>query len=304
MKKPIAAQRPKSTTESVDERFEKLDQMAVSDLVRLMNEVDTDVPRAIAQSQQQITKAIEAISSNYLAGGRIIYVGAGTSGRIATLDASEIYPTFGVSDRVIAVMAGGKDALVNPAEGAEDDGAKGAQAIDDLQAGPTDTVVGVASSGTTPFVLEAIEQAKQRGATTVGIACNSPSELGAISDYPIEVVVGPEVIAGSTRLKAGTAQKMILNMISTITMVKAGKTYGNMMVDVVASNIKLKRRAKNIVSHLAEVDTDIAEQALENCGWNVKRAIVSIKLAVSANDAAELLERSNGYLAIALGETD
>lgn len=304
MKKPVAQEIPKSVTESVDARYGNLDQLPVSELVKLMNEVDADVPRAIANSQKQIASAIEAISSNYLKGGRIIYIGAGTSGRIATLDASEIYPTFGVSNRVIALMAGGRDALVNPAEGAEDDAAKGAQAIEDIQAGPYDTVVGVASSGTTPFVLKAIERAKQRGSLTVGISCNSESELGSISDYPIEVVVGPEVIAGSTRLKAGTAQKMILNMISTITMVKAGKTYGNMMVDVVASNTKLKRRATNIVSNLAEVDLEIAEQALESCGWNVKVAIVSLRLSVEANAAAELLQKNNGYLARTLGETD
>lgn len=304
MTNPVAGNQHSSITETVDQRFQNLDQMPIGDLVKLMNEVDRDVPLAISKSLDQITAAIEAVSENYLAGGRIIYVGAGTSGRIATLDASEIYPTFGVSNRVIAVMAGGKDALVNPSEGAEDDGESGARAISNLQVFKNDTVIGVASSGSTPFVLQAIEEAKRRGATTVGIACNSSSDLGAISHHPIEVVVGPEVIAGSTRLKAGTAQKMILNMISTITMVQAGKTYGNMMVDVVASNTKLKRRAKNIVSELAEVDLATAEQALVECGWNVKRSIVSLKLGVSANDAAVLLEKSNGYLAMALGESN
>lgn len=304
MTKPSAGNQPASITEAADQRFQKLDQLQIADLVKLMNEVDRDVPLAISESLDQITTAIEAVSENYLAGGRIIYVGAGTSGRIATLDASEIYPTFGVSNRVVAVMAGGRDALVNPAEGAEDDRESGARVMNDLQVCANDSVIGVASSGSTPFVLEAIETAKHRGATTVGIACNSSSQLGMLSEHPIEVVVGPEVIAGSTRLKAGTAQKMILNMISTITMVQAGKTYGNMMVDVVASNTKLKRRAKTIVSELAEVDLQKAEQALVECGWNVKITIVSIKLGVSANEAATLLQQSNGYLALALGESD
>ena len=289
-------------TESQDARFSHLDRMDTSELVTLMNQVDREVPVAIEEAREQITSAIEAISNNYLQGGRLIYIGAGTSGRIATLDASEVFPTFGVKDRVIAVMAGGRDALVNPSEGAEDDFEMGKKAVRELGLSEIDTLVGVASSGTTPYVLGAVMEAKANKATTVGIACNSGSELSKTVDYPIEAVVGPELIAGSTRLKAGTAQKMILNMISTITMIKAGKTYGNLMVDVVPSNQKLRKRAINIVSEITGVTAGEAESELISHQWNVKSAVVGIKLGLDHKSSVQLLSQSSDYLAIALGE--
>lgn len=289
-------------TESKDARFSQLDKMNTAQIVSLMNQVDREVPLAIEAAGDQIANAIDAISKNYLLGGRLIYIGAGTSGRIATLDASEVFPTFGVKDRVLAVMAGGQDALVNPSEGAEDDFEMGRKAIKDLNLTEIDSLVGVASSGTTPFVLGAVLEANSVNATTVGIACNTGNELSETVDFPIEAVVGPELIAGSTRLKAGTAQKMILNMISTITMIKAGKTYGNLMVDVVPSNKKLRQRAINIVSEITGATAAEAEAELTGHQWNVKSAVVGIKLGIDAQKAAALLEQSNGYLALALGE--
>ena len=289
-------------TESKDARFNQLDKMETSEIVSLMNQVDREVPIAIEAASEQIANAVDAISKNYVRGGRLIYVGAGTSGRIATLDASEVFPTFGVKDRVIAVMAGGLEALVNPSEGAEDDFEMGRKAISDLNLKEVDCLVGVASSGTTPYVMGAVLEANSANATTVGIVCNTGSELSKTVDFPIEAVVGPELIAGSTRLKAGTAQKMILNMISTITMIKAGKTYGNLMVDVVPSNKKLRHRAINIVSEITGASSEQAEAELIGHEWNVKSAVVGIKLGLDAQKAAALLEQSNGYLAIALGE--
>ena len=231
-------------------------------------------------------------------------MGAGTSGRIATLDASEIYPTFGIEGRVIALMAGGQSALVNPAEGAEDDLAAGKNEASALHLDAKDTVVGVASSGSTPYVLGAMEAAKEAGALVVSLTCNSDSKMSRASDLAIEVVVGPEFLAGSTRLKAGSAQKMVLNMISTITMMKAGKTYGNLMVDVVASNAKLRKRAIRILSEVEHCDALEAQAALEANNWNVKVAVVAHRFGISSEEAVQMLEESGGYLAKALGELE
>lgn len=291
------------STETLDERFGEIDKLSVAELVAVMNQADMEVAVAVGSQQTQIAAAIEAISARFQDGGRITYVGAGTSGRLATLDASEIYPTFSVTGRVMAIMAGGRDALVDPIEGAEDDSAAGAAAVVEHGVGALDTVVGVASSGSTPFVIAALEKAKELGALTVSISCNPDSKMSAISDYPIEVVVGPEVIAGSTRLKAGTAQKMVLNMISTITMVRAGKTYGNLMVDVVASNTKLRKRAVKMLQTITGLAAAPAEQLLIEHSWSVKSAVLGAQLGLGHSAALELLERSGGFLAVALGES-
>jgi N-acetylmuramic acid 6-phosphate etherase len=289
-------------TERQDSRFGQLDQLSVLELVAIMNEADAEVAQAVAAQSVDIADAVAAISKRFALGGRVIYAGSGTSGRIATLDASEIYPTFGVADRVLALMAGGRDALVEPREGVEDDQQAGK--IDALEIGLSekDVLVGVASSGSTPYVMGALEYANDVGALTVALACNSGSAMGRISKHKIEVVVGAEVLAGSTRLKAGTAQKMVLNMISTITMVQAGKTYGNLMVDLVASNKKLRRRALVMVQRITDANETDASMALESHHWNVKSAVVGVRLGLDHEKASELLASSRGILAVALGE--
>jgi N-acetylmuramic acid 6-phosphate etherase len=289
-------------TEKQDNRFNNIDQLSVQELVAVMNQADSEVAAAVAKQGPSISEAIEQISKRYAAGGRIIYVGAGTSGRLATLDASEIYPTFGIGDRFIAVMAGGRDALVVPVEGAEDSFETGILDVQNINLEAEDSLVGIASSGSTPYVLGALKYAREIGALTVSITCNADSEMGKVSDLKIEVVVGAEVLAGSTRLKAGTAQKMVLNMLSTITMVQAGKTYGNLMVDVVASNKKLRRRALIMVQHITGAKEPEAITALESHGWSVKSSVVGIRMGLDHTQATKLLSASGGVLAVALGE--
>ena len=213
------------------------------------------MPAAVAEAAPAIAAAVDAIVERLAAGGRLIYVGAGTAGRIGVLDASECGPTFN-TDRVLGVIAGGQVAVSTASESAEDHPSSGAQAIAVLGAERADAVVGISASGRTPYVLGAIAHARDAGALTVGLACNADSELSAAVEHPIEVLVGPEFIAGSTRLKAGTAQKLVLNMLSTLTMVRLGKTYGNLMVDVRVTNAKLRDRATRIVEQVAGVDRD------------------------------------------------
>ncbi len=266
------------STEGVDERFAHLDQMDVEQLAHVMNDADRGVPEAVEAALPQIIPAIEAISDRFITGGRIIYVGAGTSGRLGVLDASECPPTFNTKpEQVLGLIAGGDVALRSAMEGAEDDPAQGAADLAAVDVGPLDAVIGIASSGRTPYVVGALEHARSAGALTVGLSCNADAEVSAAAEHGIEVIVGPEVVAGSTRLRAGTAQKMVLNMISTITMVRAGKVMGNRMVDLRATNEKLRIRAVRMVSELAEVDEERAEAALENTGWRVKDAILSLR---------------------------
>ena len=304
MKQRVEKETSELVTEQNDQRFMKVASMSVGELAELINSTDAQVHQAVGLALPAITSAIEKISQRFQSGGRLIYVGAGTSGRIATLDASEIYPTFGIEGRVIALMAGGQSALVNPAEGAEDDLAAGKNEASALHLDAKDTLVGVASSGSTPYVLGAMEAAKEAGALVVSLTCNSDSKMSRASDLAIEVVVGPEFLAGSTRLKAGSAQKMVLNMISTITMMKAGKTYGNLMVDVVASNVKLRKRAIRILSEVEHCDALEAQAALEANNWNVKVAVVAHRFGISSEEAVQMLEESGGYLAKALGELE
>lgn len=266
------------TTEGVDERFAHLDELEVAELVQVMNEADKTVPEAVEQARPQITAAIEAVSQRFGSGGRIIYVGAGTSGRLGVLDASECPPTFNTSpDQVLGIIAGGDVALRSALEGAEDDPEQGAADLAAVAVGPRDAVVGIASSGRTPYVVGALRHARSAGAMTVALSCNADAEISAVAEHGIEVIVGPEVVAGSTRLRAGTAQKMVLNMISTICMVRAGKVMGNRMVDLRATNEKLRVRAVRMVAELADVDEDVATHALEQSDWRVKDAILSLR---------------------------
>ncbi|RNE64129.1 N-acetylmuramic acid 6-phosphate etherase [Cryobacterium tepidiphilum] len=291
------------STEAADPRFAEIDRMPVADLAAMMNEVDASVPAAVARELPRITAAIEAATARMKSGGRLVYVGAGTPGRIGVLDASECPPTFSTPpEQVFAIIAGGPGAVVSPIEGAEDDPQAGASAIDDAAIGPLDTVIGIASSGRTPYVVAAVRRARERGALTVGLSCNPDTLLSAAAEYGIEVLVGPELISGSTRLKAGTAQKLVLNMFSTIIMVQLGKTYGNLMVDVKATNVKLRERAIRIVRSITNTDREGALTALRSAGFNVKRAVLALRLGLSDADARAALDEADGSLRAALEE--
>jgi N-acetylmuramic acid 6-phosphate etherase len=289
------------TTEAADDRFADIDRLPTLDVATLMNEADRAVPVAVQAALPAIAAAVDAIARRMADGGRLIYLGAGTSGRLGVLDASECGPTFGTRpDEVLAVMAGGIEAFVTPVEGAEDDTAAGAAAVDDLGVSTDDVVVGIASSGRTPYVLAAVERARAAGALTVGLSCNSATALSAAVDHAIEVPVGPELIAGSTRLKAGTAQKLVLNMLSTLTMVRLGKTFGNLMVDLRPTNGKLRVRAAGIVAGIAGVPTDAANEALESTGYDVKVAVLVARLGVTPHEAVRRLAAHHGRLRDAL----
>lgn len=289
------------TTEAVDPRFADLDTRSVAELAAIMNHNDEEAARAVGTALPQVAAAIEAIARWFIAGGRIIYVGAGTSGRLGVLDASECPPTFNTDpSRVVGLIAGGDKALRDPVEGAEDDAGQGAQDLQAIDVSAADAVVGIASSGRTPYVLGAIRHAREVGALTVGLSCNTASELAAAAEFPIEVVVGPEFVAGSTRLKSGTAQKLVLNMISTITMVRAGKVFGNRMVDVRATNQKLQVRASRMVAELADVSEERAHEALRANGYSVKHAVVALVRDVPGEEARQLLDAAGGRLRDAL----
>jgi N-acetylmuramic acid 6-phosphate etherase len=288
-------------TETADPRWSDLDTLSVADLAEVMNAADATVPAAVAAALPAIVAAIEAIVARLDRGGRLVYVGAGTPGRLAQLDASECPPTFSTAPELVTtLMAGGPAAWVAAIEGAEDDAAAGARAVVDHRVGPGDAVVGIASSGRTPFVVAALEQARAAGALTVGLSCNTDTPLSRAVECPIEVEVGPEVITGSTRLKAGTAQKLVVNMMSTITMVRLGKTYGNLMVDVKATNHKLRERAIRIVRRIAAVDRATAQAALDEAGFRVKPAAVMLVRGVNLTAAEERLAQVKGHLRRAL----
>jgi N-acetylmuramic acid 6-phosphate etherase len=291
------------TTESADPRYAEIDRMTVAELAAVMNAADTEVPAAVAAALPAIVPAIEATSQRMAGGGRLIYVGAGTPGRIGVLDASECPPTFSTPpELVFAIIAGGPSAIVHPSEGAEDDATAGAAAIDAAGVRENDTVIGIASSGRTPYVIAAVARARELGALTVGLSCNLDTPLSAAAEFGIEVAVGPEVLAGSTRLKAGTAQKLVLNMFSTIVMVQEGKTYGNFMVDLNPSNHKLRERAVGMVSAIARVDRGRARTALESAGFDVKTAAVMLRLGLDRDTAASRVDAAHGRLREALGE--
>jgi len=265
--------------------------------VGLMHVEDRRAVRAVRAVLPEVAKAVDAIAERMTRGGRLIYVGAGTSGRLGVLDASECPPTFGVDpERVIGVIAGGDVALRNAVEGAEDRAEDGAQAMADLKVGVLDTVVGITASGRTPYVVGALKEARQRGALTVGVVCNLPAPVADLADMVIAPLVGPEVIAGSTRLKAGTAQKLVLNMLSTATMVRLGKVYDNLMVDVQQDNEKLRERARRIVMAATGLDAEPATSLLQQSGGDIKVAIVSALTSCSPEEAKERLKRSGGRI--------
>lgn len=291
-------------TERSDPRFAGIDSLPVADLALLMNQEDQTVPHAVAACLPQIVPAIEATADRMSRGGRLVYVGAGTPGRIGVLDASECPPTFSTPpELVFAIIAGGPGAIVAAIEGAEDDAEAGRHEIDRAGIGEHDTVIGIASSGRTPFVLGAVSRARARGALTVGLSCNVETPLSAEVEYPIEVRVGPELVSGSTRLKAGTAQKLVLNMFSTISMIRLGKTYGNLMVDLRPTNAKLRARAIRMVATICGESEDEAEQVLRAVDFDVKRACIMLRLGVDEQEASIRLAAASGRLRDALGES-
>lgn len=289
------------TTESVDPRHADLDRMSTLEMAKAMNDAEKEVPRAVEKALPQIVAAVDAIASGMKKGGRLFYVGAGTAGHMGVLDASECPPTFSSDpSQVVGMIAGGDGALRKAVEGAEDDFEEGARTVQAFNLTNNDTVVGIAASGRTPFTLGAVEAGNAAGATTVGISCNAGSALAEAAQHPIEVVVGPEVITGSTRLKAGSAQKQVLNMLSTLTMVKLGKTYGNLMVDLQATNEKLEERSRRLVTRITGVDDRVAQDALELADGSVKKAVVMIEKQLDAAAAEELLNEKGGFLRAAL----
>jgi len=296
MKTPI-----NSLTEKANPYTREIDILPTIEMVRIINQEDARVASAVAVELDPIARAIDAISARMQKGGRLIYVGAGTSGRLGVLDASECPPTFNTPpELVIAVIAGGERAITQAVEGAEDDAGMGADELVKLLVGPNDSVVGIAASGGTPFVLGGIAEARRRGALTIGLACNRPSKLEEAVEIMIAPLVGPEVIAGSTRLKAGTAQKMVLNMISSGVMIRLGKTFGNLMVDVQPTNSKLRERARRIVAQACKIDEDAAARILEDCQGEVKTAIVAQLGQVLPDEARRRLTQANGFVRGAL----
>jgi N-acetylmuramic acid 6-phosphate etherase len=290
-------------TEEARDELRDIDLLPTRELVRLMNREDATVPAAVAAAEGQLAAAVDAVADRLAHGGRLIYVGAGTSGRLGLLDAAECAPTFDTAPgQVVGVLAGGQEAFVDAMEGAEDDTHGGRRAIEEQDVGWKDAVVGIAASGRTPFVLEAMRAARERGAVTVGVSCNLGATLSAEVEHAIEVETGPEVIAGSTRLKAGTAQKLILNTLSTVAMVRLGKTYGNLMVDVRATNDKLRERAARIVQEATGADAARARDALAASGSDVKVAILCLLAALEPEEAARRLEVSGGRLRQALDD--
>jgi N-acetylmuramic acid 6-phosphate etherase len=284
-------------TERVDPRYADIDRAGVAELASLMNEADASVPAAVRAALPQIVPAIEAVAQRMRDGGRLLYVGAGTPGRLGVLDASECPPTFSTPPRLVrGLIAGGEAAMLAAQEGVEDNAGAGRVAITTEGVGPADSVVGITASGRTPYVLAAIEEARRRGVLTVGLSCNAGTALSAAAEHGIEVVVGPEVVAGSTRLKAGTAQKLVLNMFSTIAMVQLGKTYGNLMVDLGATNAKLRERAIRMVRTVTGTSRERAEEALEASGMRVKLAILRVELGLDTAAAEDRLAAAGGRL--------
>lgn len=291
------------TTEAINSELADLDALDTESRLRVMNREDARVAEAVAAEIPRIARAVHRAAHSFRVGGRLIYVGAGTSGRLGVLDAAECPPTFGVSPALVqGLIAGGREAMFHAVEGAEDDPDLGMAAMIDADVNEHDTVVSISASGRAPFVLGALKHAKKRGADTVGLTNNRPSELEAIAGITIAPVVGPEVLAGSTRLKSGTAQKMVLNMISTGAMVEFGKTYGNLMVDVHATNVKLRARAARIVSEVTDVDIDQAGNALVEAGGSAKLAILMLETGLDAEAANHLLMQSGGFLRKALSQ--
>lgn len=282
------------TTEKRNSATMHIDNMSTLDMVKTINKEDQKVAEAVGTQEEQIAQAIDMASKKYHDGGRLIYIGAGTSGRLGILDAVELVPTYGISpDRAIGLIAGGKTAMYLAVEGAEDSESLAAEDLGKLNLTSKDVVLGLAASGRTPYVIGGLDYAQKIGAGTISIACINNSLIGKHAEIAIEAVVGPEVITGSTRMKAGTAQKMILNTISTGVMIKQGKVYQNVMIDVLPTNKKLINRAIRIITSVTNVSIEQAKDVLLKADKNVGLAIVMAKTGLNSDDASKLLEKNN-----------
>jgi N-acetylmuramic acid 6-phosphate etherase len=293
------------TTESRNERSMQIDTAEPRDILRIMNEEDQKVAVAVNEVLSDVEVAVKFAFESFKNNGRLIYMGAGTSGRLGVLDAVECPPTFSTSSEMVqGIMAGGEGAFVKAVEGAEDRKDLGANDLKELNLTANDTVIGIAASGRTPYVIGALQYARSIGAKTVALSCNKNAAISKEADHSIEVIVGPEVLTGSTRLKAATAHKMILNMISTSSMILLGKAYENLMVDVHVSNQKLKERAIAIIRKITGVSYEVALETLEKADQQVKTAIVMIKSQVTKQEASELLRHANGYVKKAIANAN
>lgn len=294
----------KMTTETRNQSTMNLDQMTPLEIVVAMNKEDRSVPLAIEKVLPQVAELVSVVEEAFRKGARLFYMGAGTSGRLGVLDASECPPTYGVPDTmVVGLIAGGDIALRYPAEGAEDSRDLGKKDLEDRNLTKDDVVVGVAASGRTPYVLGGLDYAKSLGCKTAAISCNKGSAIGQVADIAIEAEVGPEVLTGSTRLKSGTAQKLILNMITTASMVRIGKSYQNLMVDMVQSNEKLCTRAENIVMEATGVEREEARRCIDEANGSCKVAVTMILADCDVQTALKLLEDAKGHVrgAVRLG---
>jgi len=286
-------------TEKINPRTLHLDKCSPLEVVELILQEDRAIVEAVHKQKDSIAKAIELVVGRLKLGGRLFFIGAGTSGRLGVIEAAECPPTFGTDPSLIqAFIAGGRDAIWQSIEGAEDSRTEAEGFLTEAGLSKDDTVIGIAASASTPFVEGGLQYAKNLGSGSVLVTCNPANS--SIAEVTIELLVGPEVVVGSTRMKAGTVTKMVLNMITTASMVQLGKTYGNLMVDVQPKSAKLRDRAKRIVVHIAEVSEEKAEELLEQSGWNVKASIVMEKKGLGLKDSKELLEKSNGFLREAL----
>ncbi|MFM4803878.1 N-acetylmuramic acid 6-phosphate etherase [Aeromonas bivalvium] len=284
-------------TETRNPASVEIDQLSTLEMLRVINQEDQQVALAVGQLLPEIARAVDAIAAAFGKGGRLVYIGAGTSGRLGILDASECPPTYGVSaEQVIGLIAGGHKAILQAVENAEDDAELGAQDLNNIQFCANDVLVGIAASGRTPYVLGAMAHASAVGATVCSISCNPGSPLARAADISMVAVVGPEIVTGSSRMKAGTAQKLILNMLSTGAMIRTGKVYGNLMVDVEATNAKLVERQKRIVMEATDCDRTTAERALAEADNHCKTAIVMILAGLTADEARTRLQSSNGFI--------
>lgn len=290
-------------TELINSDSKNLDQLSTLEFVTLMNQEDLKAVGAVQAVLPAVTAVIDGIAERMREGGRLIYLGAGTSGRLGVLDASEIPPTFNADHgQVIGIIAGGDTALRNAVEGAEDDAGQAHNDLARLALTQQDSVIGISASGTAAYILAGLQYARKRGSLTVALVCSPRAPLISAADLSIAAATGPEIVSGSTRLKAGTATKMILNMISTGVMVKLGKTCGNLMVDLQALNSKLRTRAVRLVMTICAVDPETAHEALEACSWRVKTACVHLIKHLSPGDAMNLLEKHHGFLREALDD--
>nr|WP_261344318.1 N-acetylmuramic acid 6-phosphate etherase [Gimesia alba] len=293
------------TTEQRNSASDQIDSMSSLEIVQLMNAEDAKIAAAVAAEAETIAAAIDLITDAFLKGGRLIYMGAGTSGRLGVLDASECPPTFNSPpELVVGLIAGGKQALTNAIEGAEDRPEFAVADLEELDFNKNDVLVGIATSGRTPYVIAGLKYAREQGAQTIALTCNQENQLAEVAHLTICPVVGPEVVTGSTRLKAGTATKMVLNMLTTGAMVHIGKTYGNLMVDLRATNQKLIDRSIRILIAFTNLSREAAESVLEACHGELKTAIVHVKRNVSPETAQELLKQAHGHLRQVLEGTE